>query len=129
MFSLKPRNKYAWIKTIDEANKVGNLFVPGNVTNSYRLATIKAIDEDAEEARGFRVGDVVLCDMVGVVSHRIGNQTLETCLIRNFLAVVVPEAEVAVSFDQKDMDSRRVPRDHADVVDPLIGKHSFKGEL
>lgn len=91
MFKLKPRNKYAWIKTIDEANKVGSLYTPGNVTNQYRLATIKAIDEDAAEAKGFAVGDVVLCDMIGMVSHRVGNQTLETCLIKNFLGVVVPE--------------------------------------
>jgi hypothetical protein len=26
--------------------------------------------------------------MIGVVSHRIGTQSLETCLIKNFLGVV-----------------------------------------
>lgn len=88
MFELRPRNRYAWIKTIDEANRVGSLYTPGNVTNQYRLASIVALDDSAPEASGFKAGDVVLCDMVGVVSHRVGNQTIETCLIRNFLGVV-----------------------------------------
>lgn len=88
MFRLNPRNKHAWIKTIDQANKVGSLYTPGNVTNQYRLATIVALDESAAEAEGFKAGDVVLCDMIGVVSHRIGTQSLETCLIKNFLGVI-----------------------------------------
>jgi len=93
MFELKPRNRYAWIKTIDEADKVGSLYVPGNVTNQYRLASIVALDENAPEADGFKAGDVVLCDMIGVTSHRIGNQTIQTCLIKNFLGTVVQKAE------------------------------------
>lgn len=91
MFQLKPRNKHAWIKTIDEANKIGNLFTPGNMTNAYRLATIMAIDEECHEAQGFEVGNIVLCDMIGVVSHRVGSQSFETCLIRNFVAIVEPK--------------------------------------
>lgn len=129
MFELKPRNRYAWIKTIDEANKVGNLYTPGNVTNQYRLATIVALDEDADEARGFKAGDVVLCDMVGVTSHRIGNQTMETCLIKNFLGVIVPKQETALAYDPGDMTLRRVPRDHPDLIDPATGKQPFKGEF
>lgn len=109
MFELKPRNKYAWIKTIDEANKVGILFTPASTTNQYRLVKILALDETCREAEGFEVGQVVLCDMIGVVNHRIGqNQALETCLIRNFLGVV--EEKVAV-YDTKDMEIRRVLRD------------------
>lgn len=95
MFELKPRNKHAWIKTIDEANKVGSLYTPHSVTNQYRLATIVDLDGEAEEARGFKPGDVVLVDMIGVVSHRVGTQTIETCLIRNFLGIVVPKGEQA----------------------------------
>ena len=95
MFELLPRNKHAWIKTIDEANKIGTLFTPANVTNQYRLATIVALDVSCDEAKGFKAGDVVLCDMIGVVSHRIGNQTMETCLIRNFLGVVVAKGEAS----------------------------------
>ena len=93
MFQLKPRNKHAWIKTIDEANKIGNLYTPGNMTNAYRLATIMALDEECHEAQGFAVGNIVLCDMIGVVSHRVGSQSFETCLIRNFIAVVEPKKE------------------------------------
>jgi len=97
MFELKPRNRYAWIKTIDEADKVGSLYVPGNVRNQYRLVRIEALDEDVAEAEGFKAGDIVLCDMIGVVSHRIGMQMIETCLIKNFLGVVVPKRESEVT--------------------------------
>lgn len=126
MFELKPRNKYAWIKTIDEANRVGSLYTPGNVTNQYRLATIVDLDSECAESQGFKPGDVVLCDMIGVVSHRIDTQTIETCLIKNFLGVVVPKEETVVVYDPKDMEFRRVPKDHPDIVDSSTGKHPLK---
>jgi hypothetical protein len=88
VIELKPRNKHAWIKAVDAADKVGMLYIPGNVSNQYRIVRIRALDEDCSEAQNFKVDDLVLCDMIGVVSHRIGNQAFETCLIRNFIAVV-----------------------------------------
>lgn len=94
MFELKPKNKHAWIRTLDEANKIGTLYTPGNVTNQYRLAKIVALDEECHEAQGFEAGQVVLCDTIGVTKHRIGMQSVETCLIRNFVAVVI-EKEAA----------------------------------
>lgn len=88
MLKLIPKNKYAWIRPIDEDQKVGALYVPGNVSNSYRLAEVLSIDEDCPEAKGISVGDRVLYDTIGSVAHRIGNSTYTTVKVLNFLAVV-----------------------------------------
>lgn len=88
MVKLSPKNKHAWIQVIDEANRIGSLYTPVSVHNQYRLARIMALDEECAEGQAFHVGQTVLCDMVGVTDHRIGTQTVQTCLIRNFLGVV-----------------------------------------
>ena len=91
MLKLEPKNKYAWIRTIDEDQKVGTLYVPGNVSNSYRLAEVLALDSDCPEAKGISVGDRVLYDTIGSVAHRIGNSTYTTVRVLNILAVVRTE--------------------------------------
>lgn len=88
--TLKPKNKYAWIEPIDEANKVGMLYTPGNLSNQYRLARLRAFDGSCPEAEGYTVGDTVLYDTLGAVEHRIGNRTYTTVKMLNFLAVVTP---------------------------------------
>lgn len=87
MNKLFPKNKYAWIRPLEEDQKVGNLFVPGNVSNSYRIAEVLGID-DCDEAKGIGVGQRVLYDTLGAVSHRIGNATYVTVKVLNILAVV-----------------------------------------
>jgi len=85
---LVPTNKYVWLRTLSEDQKIGNLYVPGNVTNSYKLAEVLGIDSDCAESKGINVGDKVLYDSIGCVSHRIGNSTYETVKIANIIAVV-----------------------------------------
>lgn len=87
-FKLRPRNKYAWIKFIDQEDKVGSLYTAPNSTAKYRLATILGIDEECHEGQGFKVGQVVLCDVLGTEVHRIGMSSYTTCLIRNFISIV-----------------------------------------
>lgn len=89
---LEPRNKYAWIKNLDTAEKIGILYAPGNVSNQYRLATLKAFDSDCPEAKGYEVGQTVLYDTIGAVEHRIGNEMFTTVKILNIVAVVNSEA-------------------------------------
>lgn len=90
-YSLKPMNKYVVIEPIDEPTKTaGGLFMPGNVTNQYRSAKLIALSE-CDEARGMNVGDIVLYDTLGAISHRIGNQTITTVKVLNILGVVGQE--------------------------------------
>lgn len=90
---LAPRNKYAWIEPLDEANKIGMIFTPGNVSNQYRLAKLLAFDSNCDESKGYEVGQIVLYDTLGAVEHRIGNRMYTTVRMLNFLAVVMPPAE------------------------------------
>lgn len=98
MVQLKPKNKHAWITVIDEANRVGSLYTPGNTSNPYRLARIIALDSDCAEGQAFEPGQTVLCDMIGVTDHRIGSQTVQVCLIRNFQAIVEQAPEEIDTF-------------------------------
>ncbi len=84
---LIPHNKYVWLEPIDEANKIGNLFVPGNTSNQYRIGVVKAISQ-CDEGKDIKEGDRVLYDTVGSVSHRIGNQTVVTVKVLNILCTV-----------------------------------------
>lgn len=87
---LLPKNKYAWIRVIDEDQKVagGLLYAPGNVDKQYRLAEVLGIDSDCQESKGVSVGDKILYDALGAVSHRMGNSTYTTVKVVNILAVI-----------------------------------------
>lgn len=88
MYDLIPKNKYAWIKNIDAADKIGSLYVPGSTSNQYRLATIQAFDEECGESKGLEVGQTVLYDTIGAVDHRIGNAMYTTVKVLNIVAIV-----------------------------------------
>lgn len=104
MYDLIPKNKYAWIKNIDQADKVGSLYVPGSTTNQYRMATLLAFDDECSESKGLEVNQTVLYDTIGAVDHRIGNAMYTTVKLLNIIAVV----------QQKPF----VQRDTIPVVDP-----------
>lgn len=92
MVELLPKNKYVWLQPIDEAQKVGSIYMPGNVSNMYRLAKVMGIAE-CDEAKNIAVGDTVLYDTVGAVEHRIGNRMYTTVKVMNIIAVVTNKEE------------------------------------
>lgn len=104
MFTMKPMNKHVVIKPIDEANKVGSLFIPGSSSNQYRLGLIEAL-ADCDEAKGLNVGDTVLYDTIGCVAHRVGNQTITTMKVMNIVGVI---SETVAVIDPSTMEIKRV---------------------
>ncbi len=88
MFELKLKNEYAWIKPVDEADKVGMLYVPGNATNQYRVAVLLGFDADSAKAKGYEVGQTVLYDTLGAVEHRLNNTMYTTVKMANIVAVL-----------------------------------------
>lgn len=88
MHTLRPKNKYAWIKNLDQDGKVGLLYTAPSATNQYRLAKLLAFDTDCPEAQGYEVGQTVLYDTIGAVEHRIGNAMYTTVKILNVVSIV-----------------------------------------
>ncbi len=86
-FELKPLNKYIVIEPIDEADKVGSIYVPGNVTNSYRMARVIAVSK-CDETEGMTAGSKVLYDTLGEIRHRVGNQTFITVKAVNVIGLL-----------------------------------------
>lgn len=91
MFYLVPMNKYLVLDPIKEDEKVGKegiIIAPGNaLEKQFRLARIAAKD-NCDEANGLEVGDTVLYDHIGAVTHRVGKQSFTTVRALNVLAVV-----------------------------------------
>lgn len=87
MFELKPMNKHVWIETITSENKVGSLYVVSHSQNSYLLGRVLGFAE-CDETKNLKIGDTVLYDSLGAVSHRLGKQSLTTVKALNIIAVV-----------------------------------------
>lgn len=88
MIELKPLNKYLVIDAIKEDQKIGSLYIPGNsLEKQYRLAKVIAKD-DCEEAKSIDVGDTVLYDAIGMVTHRINDKSYSTVKALNVIGVV-----------------------------------------
>lgn len=91
MFYLVPMNKYLVIEPVEADERVGKegiIIAPGNaLEKQFRLARIAAKD-DCDEAKGLNVGDMVLYDHIGAVTHRVGKQGFTTVKVLNVLAVV-----------------------------------------
>lgn len=91
MFDLVPLNKHIVLDPIKDDEKVGKegiIIAPGNaLEKQYRLARIVA-KHDCDEARHLTVGDTVLYDAIGAVTHRIGKQSFTTVKALNVLGIV-----------------------------------------
>lgn len=95
MIELRPMNKYLVIQEVKQDTKMSNgLYMPGNVSSQYGTAKVLAIAE-CDEAKGLAVGDTVLYDTIGAVSHRVGNQSLTTIKVMNVLGVLTSSGEVS----------------------------------
>lgn len=86
-YTLQPVNKYIVIETLDDGDKVGSLYLPGNTSNQYRMAKVVAVS-DCDECKYLEVGDTILYDTLGAVSHRVGNSSIQTVKALNVLGKV-----------------------------------------
>jgi co-chaperonin GroES (HSP10) len=89
-----PYNRWVVLKPIDETDKIGSLYLPGNIANQYRRAEVVALppaspEKDGLGASGLVVGSIVFYDTVGEV--RIGRGKDETILVSylNILGTMV----------------------------------------
>lgn len=91
--NFAPFNKWIVMKPIDETDKVGMLYLPGNIANQYRRAIIVALPK-ISEVEYLAVGTVVFYDTLGEV--RIGRGKDETILV-SYLNVLgtISQDEVA----------------------------------
>ena len=89
-FELKPMNKHIVLDPIAEDEKVagGLLYRPSNtLEKQHRLAKVVAVSQ-CDELGDLKVGDTVLYDAIGSVSHRVANQSFTTVRILNVIAIV-----------------------------------------
>lgn len=90
---FKPFNKWIVMKPIDETDRIGSLYLPGNLANQYRRAEVVAVPDGVEAitAMGLVAGQTVFYDTVGEV--RVGRGTNETILVSylNILGAVLED--------------------------------------
>ncbi len=89
---FQPFNKWIVMKPIDEAAKVGSLYLAPSAANQYRRAEVIALPDLKEvSAMGLSVGQTVFYDTVGEV--RVGRGKDETILVSylNVLGAVLPD--------------------------------------
>jgi co-chaperonin GroES (HSP10) len=100
MFELRPMNKHIIIDPIAEDEKIagGLLYRPGSALGQqHRMATVVAVSK-CEELGDIRVGDRVLYDTIGSISHRVGNQSFTSVKVLNVIAIVSDKAEATLKF-------------------------------
>ena len=100
MFELKPMNKHIIIDPIAEDEKIagGLLYRPGSALGQqHRMATVVAVSK-CEELGDIRVGDRVLYDTIGSISHRVGNQSFTSVKVLNVIAIVSEKIEPVTRF-------------------------------
>ena len=87
---FQPFNKWIVMKPVEESDKIGLLYLPGNLASQYKRAEIVSLP-DMKEVAGLAVGTTVFYDTVGEV--RVGRGKDETILVSylNVLGTIVPE--------------------------------------
>jgi co-chaperonin GroES (HSP10) len=102
MFELKPANKWVVIDPVKEDERVGKeglIIAPGNaLQKQHKMARIVAKD-DCDEAKNFKVGDMVFYDVIGSVEGRVGNQGFTMVRALNIMAVVAEKTVAVTKFD------------------------------
>ncbi len=101
MFELKPMNKHIIIDPVAEDEKVagGLLYRPSNsLEKQHRMAKVLAVSQ-CDELGDLKVGDRVLYDAIGSVSHRVGNQSFTSVRVLNVIAIVTEKVEPVTKFE------------------------------
>jgi co-chaperonin GroES (HSP10) len=101
MFELKPANKWVVIDPVKEDERVGKeglIIAPGNaLQKQHKMARVIAKD-DSDEAKHFKVGDLVFYDVIGSVEGRVGNQGFTMVRALNIMAVVCEKKQMVTKF-------------------------------
>lgn len=82
---IEPKNKWLVIEPVDNAGKIGEIFVPGNVTNPYKLARVISV---AGECQDLEPGNLVVYDSLGTVSVHVVDRTVTFVKAVNVLGAV-----------------------------------------
>lgn len=103
MFDLKPTNKWVVIDPVKEDERVGKeglIIAPGNaLQKQHKMARIVALEEGSDEAKSFRIGDLVFYDVIGSVEGRVGNQGFTMIKAASILARVNAKPLLVTKFE------------------------------
>ena len=86
---LRPVRQWLTVEPYDAPEKMGALYVPGNVNAQYRRGKIVDVPtKPTEETEGYQVGDIVVYDNIGTIQFRIGNKTFHALKGREIIGVL-----------------------------------------